>query len=240
MTRGRRAADVPDPAEVCPVDAGLSVERVGLYRGDESRLAITVGGKHVAVIGVTDADVVSVGMAWDATLAADVWLAAKTLAATRHALRLLGARDRSRSRLRLLLVQRGHERQAVDRAMGRLVDRGLIDDASLAERRSSTLAARGQHGKRGIEMKLRSMGIGTDTARAAAGEATEGVDERSSAVELAAKRASRFSDALPYDKARRRLYGFLVRRGFSHDDAAHAVERALADRPGDARPEDPA
>lgn len=222
-------AEIADPAELCPPEVGRVVSRVGVYRGDASRLAIHVGETRVAIISIRDADLVAVGDAWTGDLAQRLYDAARSLAALRHALRLLSSRARSRRQLSDTLRQRGHHPPMIERALDRLEELGLIDDRALAQTRAAGLAARGQHGTRAIELKLRQIGISSETARASASEASRDVDQRQSATDLARRRVSRQAPGLDPQKARRRLFAFLTRRGFSYDDARAAVESALND-----------
>lgn len=229
MNRGKsKAADVPNPAEL--VEPGHDeVSRVDVFRGDESRLAIFVGKKRVAIISITDREIVKPGDAWTSDLAERLFDAARTLAATRHALRILGSRAKATEALRRQLVQRGHERLAVDRAIERLLDARLLDDETFAEHAADALVRRGGTARRAIESKLRAKGIDGATARAAANNAAQEVDERAEALRLATHRASRMDPRLDRDQKSRRLFGWLARRGFDSSDARYAVENALRD-----------
>ncbi|MEL6796653.1 MAG: RecX family transcriptional regulator, partial [Planctomycetota bacterium] len=59
------------------------------------------------------------------------------------------------------------------------------------------------------------------------------LDERETAVELATKRANRQRQPADPTAAKRRLFAFLLRKGFNSDDARYAVEQALRDAAAD-------
>lgn len=225
-TTKSKSADVPNPADI--VEPGSSViSKVGFFRADESRLAVHVGSKRVAVISSRDADLVEPGQPWTDELAGKLFEAAQTLAALRHALRMLSARAKSRRALQTQLLQRGHDARAVQHAIDRLEQAKLLDDETLAAHAAESLVRKGGTGRRAIEAKLRTKGIDANIARAAATEATSEFDERAEAVRLATHRAERMDPRLDPQQRARRLFGWLARRGFDSSDARHAVETAL-------------
>lgn len=224
--RTAKSAQVPDPAEIVEPGEG-AVSRVGVYRGDGSRLAVFVGKKRVAVIPIADAGIVAEGDPWSAELAERLFDAARTLAATRHALRILASRAKPKSALRRQLVLRGHEARAVDRAIERIEAAGLIDDRAFALHTAERLAERGGQARRLIENKLRQKGIDASLARDAVREAATELDEADEAIRLAQARAPRMDPRLEPEAKARRLFAWLARRGFDSGDARRAVELAL-------------
>lgn len=148
-------------------------------------------------------------------------------AARTDALRLLGARARSKRDLTMRLLRKGHERAHAATAVDRLEGVGLLDDESLARDRAERIASEGRSGPRGAEVKLRSVGIDPRTASRAVTEAFRGVDTLEQAVALAQRRERSIPAGLDAPTRKRRLYGYLARRGYDHDTCRRAVERAL-------------
>lgn len=141
-----------------------------------------------------------------------------------RALRLLGARDRSRRELEVRLLRAGFEAPAVSEALDRLEEVGLVDDERFARTLAEhTISVRGS-GRRAAREALFRAGVDRGTAE----EAVEGVegDDEARAVALARRRASRLRGLEP-GAAFRRLHGFLVRRGHDPALARRAALRAL-------------
>lgn len=162
------------------------------------------------------------------------------------ALRLLSHRARTRRELTTKLRQRGFGAERIDACLDRLEQRGLLDDEAVA---AAFVRDRLRHRPRGrarLVSELRGKGVDPDTA----GETIDRVfdDEGASDAELASEAAegwirrqsATLVEALAgpagpeRDKARRRLHGYLSRRGFRGDALTQAMERAAAAaRPGD-------
>jgi regulatory protein len=140
-----------------------------------------------------------------------------------RALRLLGVRWRSREELRRRLTAAGYEPEDVDVALRDLEEAGLIDDARFAQELVRDRAVHRLSGDRAIAATLRQRGVSKDVA----GRALEGAgDEGDRARRLASVRAERLTGVEP-ETAFRRLYGLLVRRGFSPGLAAESAREAL-------------
>jgi len=127
------------------------------------------------------------------------------------ALMLLSYRPRSEGELRQRLLRKGRLRRG-----------GLVDDEQFArawvESRGAGSSGRGRQVLAG---ELRAKGLASEVVA----EALSGVDEHAGAMEAARPRAGRLR-GVDYNEFRRRLGGFLQRRGFGYD-ATSAVVRAL-------------
>ncbi|MGO1544743.1 MAG: regulatory protein RecX [Gulosibacter sp.] len=107
-----------------------------------------------------------------------------------------------------------------------MIDLNYLDDARLAEQLMTGSLSRKGLGSGGISRELRKRGIDESIVQ----DALAGFDrdtEFDRAVELAQERASRFR-GLDDDTARRRLYGYLARRGFGGDIVTRAINEALS------------
>ncbi len=219
-----------DPAELVEPGRGDTISRLRTVGADGTTISVLVGRVSVAKIDARDLEALGLapGDAWTPDLAARLHEAASALAARRHALRLVAARPRARADLIRRLRLAGHRESHAAAAAEALAASGIIDDTALAEATATSLAGRAGTPRRAIETKLRKRGIAAPEAAQAARAATEDLDERQAALDLARKRVSRQRPPTDPQAARRRLYAFLLRRGFDADDARHAVERALA------------
>jgi regulatory protein len=219
------------------LDEGERIRSVRPEGGDQNRFRVRIGRAAFGPVHAADIDALglSAGDALDGQTRDGLAEAMAREAARSEALRLLRTRARSRGDLARRLARKGHDRQAAAAALDRLARVGLIDDAALAADRAEALASRGRAGPRAAEQRLRASGIEQPIAARAVRAAYEGVDLQEHAAEAARKRARTLSDRLDPATRRRRLYGFLARRGYDHETCAHAVEQALGHDP---RPDD--
>jgi len=126
-----------------------------------------------------------------------------------RALNLLGYRARSEAEIRERLGRYGYAGETIEAVVGRLEELGYVDDAEFARLKAREKARR--YGPRRVSVELRKSGVGEELAREAVEEEFAGRSEVGEARSAAARRYNgRGSDA-----EARRVYGFLVRRGYS-------------------------
>lgn len=230
-TRAKRSRTLaPIPAELIEPDNGDTITRLRSVGADGATISVLVGKTSVAKIDARDLERLGLkpGIEWTTQLADTLHDAAAMRAARQHALRLVAARPRAKADLIRRLKLAGHGQRHAAAAAEMLESAGVIDDTALAEAAASTMASRTGVSRRAIETKLRQRGITATQASKAARDATEDLDERAAATELAIKRVSRQRQPTDPVAAKRRLFAFLLRRGFNTDDARYAVDRALA------------
>jgi regulatory protein len=150
------------------------------------------------------------------------------------ALSLLSYRARSRGELEQRLQRKGYPPEVVERCLTELEDRGLVDDASFAASFVRDRIRGKPKGERRISQELRARGIDRTTAGSVISEVMEA--ENVTEVELARAAADRWRSRPGEEplRARRRLYGFLMRRGFSGE----AVRAVLEERGGSGEEQD--
>jgi regulatory protein len=142
-----------------------------------------------------------------------------------RALNMLAFRGRASRELARALVRKGEPKELVDRAIVRLQEQGLLDDSAFAEAFTRAKVLGAQQSKRRVQQDLARRGV--DRAVSDAAIATvfdeEGVDQRE-VVEAAARKKLRSLVKLEPAVRRRRLYGFLARRGYDGEDIRKAME----------------
>ncbi|HXF51682.1 MAG TPA: RecX family transcriptional regulator [Dehalococcoidia bacterium] len=136
------------------------------------------------------------------------------------ALRLVARRPRSERELRDALRRRRFDRDHIDAAVSRLRAMGYLDDAAFARFWVETRDASSPRSRRLLKAELRSRGVEAPTAT----EATVGIEDEDAAVRAASRRLRAFA-GLDEETFRRRLGGFLLRRGFSYAVAERVVSR---------------
>lgn len=149
-----------------------------------------------------------------------------------RAVRMLSARPRSVAELRRLMLRKGLPIQEVDNAIERLIGVGYLDDTAFARHyaRSKVLAA--GFSRRRIEQELARRGVPRRTAENAVAYVfdDEAIDESTSLERMIVKRLRSMTGADEVTK-RRRLFGFLARRGYHPEDIEAAIDR-LGPKPG--------
>jgi regulatory protein len=189
---------------------------------------LEIDGARFGVIPreVVGAEGLMVGRVVDAGLQERLGAAADIEAAYRTALRCLELRAYARSDLGRRLIRKGHPREAVEAALGRVMDLGLLDDAAYARGYVRTRAARGRGPSR-LTRDLLAMGVQRSLIDSAlAAEWPEGSDTSSVPLILATKRAAQLGP-LPRQTKRRRVLAYLARRGFSGRDVTDMVEKVV-------------
>jgi len=148
-------------------------------------------------------------------------------------LALLATRWRSEHEVRRRLQAAGFPQEEVEEALAGLDRAGLIDDARFAREVVRDQSTRRRASARAMTAALRQKGVPAAIAETAVADAGSDSDR---ALALAESRARRLTASGP-EAAYRRLYGLLVRRGYTPEVAREACRAALA---GVIEPTDPA
>lgn len=138
------------------------------------------------------------------------------------ALRLLKFRPRSRQELSERLATRGYDPAVVQHVLDDLERRRMVDDTALAKLWATHRMEQRGFGALRVRQELRAKGVDDVVIRQAVGEVARDVDEAAQATEAAAKYLRRLGGLEPAAQ-KRRLWGFLMRRGFSGETVSHVV-----------------
>jgi regulatory protein len=151
--------------------------------------------------------------------------AAQAEDAYRAAVRLLAVRPRSVQEVIGRLRQKKLPSQAVEEAVGRLEAKGLLDDMEFARSFARARAERG-YGAARIRADLAARGVERDVAELAAAEAGAGDEaERLARLEALAQRRAKQLAGLAPAVRKRRLIGYLIRRGYPGGEVLRIVDR---------------
>lgn len=135
-----------------------------------------------------------------------------------RALNYLTYRPRSEAEIRRNLREK-HAGEVIDSVIERLVGAGLVDDGEFAQYWVENRLQFRPRGLQALRYELRQKGV----ADSAIDEALAGVDESQAARQLVESALSRFRRLPPAD-FRRKLSGYLTRRGFSYQVVRSLVE----------------
>src|ERR671917_2002376 len=134
-----------------------------------------------------------------------------------RALNLRGSRARSEKEVRDRLRRYGYGEEAVEGVVVRLKELGYLDDEDFARLVVREKARR--YGPRRVSAELRRSGVDAELARGVVEEEFAGRSEVVQARSAAARRYNRGGS----DAEARRVYGFLVRRGYSAEVCAEVA-----------------
>ncbi len=144
------------------------------------------------------------------------------------ALRFLSYRPRSEREVADHLRRKGFDAQTVEAVLERLRRVGLVDDRAFARFWVENRAAFRPRGRTALRAELRRKGVPPAIIQEVLAEASP--DERALALRLARERARRLRGLDPRT-LRRRLAGYLLRRGFD-GELVMEVLQALEAEPG--------
>jgi len=145
----------------------------------------------------------------------------------------LGYRPRSTAEVQAYLARRQVPPSVGQTVIQRLVAAGLLDDDAFARFWVENRESFRPRGLRSLRYELRSKGVSDAVVEGA----TQEVDETEGAYRAAQDRARRLS-GLEYQVFRRRLVGFLQRRGFGYDVVKETVDRLWRETHGAPDPEE--
>lgn len=145
---------------------------------------------------------------------AEARVAGERSLAMNRALSLLGYRARAKGELRERLGRAGYSGETVVVVIARLEELGYLDDEEFA-RSLAREDAHKKYGPRRILGDLRRAGVDEEVAREAVDEAFVERSEYLTALAIARRRYNK--EEKGSDAQARRVYGFLMRRGYSAD-----------------------
>lgn len=142
------------------------------------------------------------------------------------AVRLLAGRARTRADLERRLRSRELAAEAVTQALDDLARAGYVDDVAYARERIEQVLRDGKRGAAALIDRLVGDGLPAELAERVVAERLANEDARVWALEAARERLPRLR-GLERETARRRLFGYLQRRGFDASEALGATDEVL-------------
>ncbi|NJM07024.1 regulatory protein RecX [Candidatus Gracilibacteria bacterium] len=146
----------------------------------------------------------------------------KTLQA---AMRLLEQRPRSVAELRQRLQRKEHEPQAIDAAIERLGELGMVDDTAFSRYWVDNRQAFRPRGTMAIRNELQRKGVKRDVIDAVLNDPERpAIDEHEQALELARTALHKYATVPDRASFQRKLGGFLMRRGYTYDTIGPIID----------------
>ena len=138
-----------------------------------------------------------------------------------QAIRFLGFRARSRAEIERYLNDKGYPADVVAETIGRLIEQRYLDDEEFARMWLEDRARFRPRGQMALQYELKQKGISKEIVDAVLTDLDE--DELAwAAVENQLRRWQNLEE----QELRKKIIGFLSRRGFNYETAQHVVNRA--------------
>ena len=142
---------------------------------------------------------------------------------TEDSRRTLKPKTYTKSEIERHLAREGFSAAAIETAIAELIRSGHIRDRKYAENWIARRQKSNPRGKMLLKHELVDKGIDKETAEQVVAT-VEAEDETKVALQIAEKRAKQYK-RLPPHVAKRRLHGFLARRGFASDIVRQVLEQ---------------
>lgn len=194
----------------------------GVAERRDSRVRIFVDGEFWAELdsGVAVERGLFEGAVLSQARLVEVRVAGEKPLAMNRALSILGYRARAKGELRERLERAGYAGETVAVVVARLEELGYLDDEEFA-RSLAREEAHKKYGPRRILGDLRRAGVDEEVAREAVDEEFAERSEYQTALAIARRRYNKEEEGS--DTQARRVYGFLMRRGYSADVCAEVA-----------------
>ena len=140
-------------------------------------------------------------------------------------LRLLSYRPRSEAEVRVHLRRR-FDSPVVEKVIDTLVEQSLLDDIAFARLWSESRHSHHPRSAWAVKRELTAKGVDRDIAA----EAVEDIDDEESAYRAGLRLAQKLEEA-DIRTFRRKIWGYLRRRGFSESVSRHTTDRLWKDQP---------
>lgn len=145
-----------------------------------------------------------------------------------HALRLLTVRARSAADVRRRLHKKDYSQEQIDAAIARCQELNYINDPHTAHERTRALMREGKVGAR-VRQQLFKEGFEESDIEAAIEHCMREFDEHEILAQVFARRFDRHKTDLLDPRQRRRIVGYLQRRGFSLNKILEHIHERLRD-----------
>lgn len=130
-------------------------------------------------------------------------------------LKILSLRDHSEAELRRKLTAKGYEEQGIEESVARLKELGYLDDLRFARSFASSALRNGRGYGGRLKLELSRRGVAPAIVSEVLAELSAEYDERELLAQLIERRYAGFDAATAPDKEKRKVVGYLQRRGFS-------------------------
>jgi regulatory protein len=130
-------------------------------------------------------------------------------------LRVLSLREHSEAELRRKLKEKGYEEPGIGESVARLKELGYLDDARFARLFASSAIRNGRGYGARLKLELARRGVAQEVVAQVLSELSEEFGESEVLAGLMERRFAGFDPETATEKEKRRVIGYLQRKGFS-------------------------
>jgi regulatory protein len=130
-------------------------------------------------------------------------------------LRVLSLREHSEAELRRKLKEKGYEEPGIGESVARLKELGYLDDARFARLFASSAIRNGRGYGARLKLELARRGVAQEVVAQVLSELSEEFGESEVLARLMERRFAGFDPETATEKEKRRVIGYLQRKGFS-------------------------
>ncbi|MFL5759382.1 MAG: regulatory protein RecX [Thermomicrobiales bacterium] len=222
----RSPREEPRPSRTAPSSG--TITKIAAQEHNPNRVSVFLDGEFAFGIGLDAAasQQLDVGQELPSERVKEIKIADEIGRATESALGLLAARPRSVREIRDRLRRKGYEPATIDRAIEKLEGWNYVDDTEFARYWVENRSAHKPRGHRLLEQELRQKGVDRELVKKVISAAE--IDEAAAALDLARAKFPSYKNEDP-QVARRKLIGFLQRRGFDYDVIKPALDQLFGE-----------
>ena len=198
-----------------------TITALSVQKGNKERVSVFLDGDYAFSLGLNAALALKRGQTLSQADIEQLQREDDVLRAYHNALRWLGYRPRSQLEIERYLRQKGYAAAAIEAAMARLVAKRYVDDEAFARSWLNHRERLRPRGVRGLAHELRQKGI----EREMIDDVLTDLDEAASAWAAIEGKMHRWR-GLDQSAFRKKVMGFLSRRGFAYDTIRKTCERA--------------
>ncbi len=196
-------------------------------KGRDKRLNIFLDGRFAFSLGaeVAERENLQVGQELSSNQIESLTGSDEVQRCLEAAYRYLGYRPRSESEIRERMQRRGFAAETIDAVVIRLGEQALLDDEAFARFWKENRDSFRPRSRWLTGLELRRMGVGNSVID----QVVAGIDDEENAYRAALQK-TRHGTPADYQSFRRRLGGYLRRRGFNCEVISHTLERIWQER----------
>lgn len=205
-------------------DASNVITALKIQKKNKERVNVFLDGEYAFAVSLTAALALKKGQQLTRSEISQLQHADQYSKAYDRALRYLGYRARSQQEVKRYLTEKEFDPKVVAATVERLLDQGYLDDLEFARSWLRDRARLRPRGARGLRYELRQKGVENDVID----QVLDGLDEEDAAWTAVQPKLARWLE-LDEQTFKRKLAGFLGRRGFNYDTIRSIGERALSE-----------
>jgi len=145
-----------------------------------------------------------------------------------YALRLLAGRDYSAARIRKKLIEREFTAEDADSAVKRLEEDGWVSDLRFAERFAEHSVSSGRFYGVRLRQEMRRRELSPEIVDRTLQHIYENHDQSAAIRDILKKRYSNFSFKTSDEKEKRRILGYLQRRGYGFSSIMQVLRESVS------------